>query len=52
MNVLAFVDHFPLCCYQFIVIIFFKPIKIPFKYINELECVVTSKQNFSLNIFV
>lgn len=51
VNLLALADDFPLCCYHFNVIIFFKPIIISFKYIYEIECVVMSKQNFSLNIF-
>lgn len=52
MNLLVLIDDFSPCCYHFIVIIFFRPIKISFKYIYETECVVTPKQNFSLNIFL
>lgn len=52
MNLLALVDDFPLCCYHCNFIIFFKPIIISFKCIYEMECVVMSKQNYSLNIFL
>lgn len=51
MDLLALVDDFPLCCYHFIIIIF-KPIIISFKYIYEMECIIMSKQNFNLNIFL